>query len=91
MVTFDESKRQANITKHGIDLADVETAFDYPLLTTEDDRVAYGEQRLESIAWLNGRVVVLLWTERESGAHVFSCRNADKSKSRKYADFISKN
>ena len=89
MVTFDEAKRQANIAKHGIDLAEVGSAFDSRLVTTEDDRVAYGEQRLISLAWWNGRVVVLLWTERDSGAHVFSCRNADKSQIHEYIRAIS--
>jgi uncharacterized DUF497 family protein len=89
MITWDKPKRQVNINKHGIDLAEVESVFDSPMLTIEDDRVAYGEQRLKSLAWWNGRVVVLLWTERDSGAHVFSCRNADKSQTREYIRAIS--
>ena len=88
MITFDEAKRQINLATHGIDLAEVASAFDAPMVTIEDDRVAYGEQRLKSLAWLHGRVVVLLWTERDSGAHVFSCRNADKSQTREYVKSI---
>jgi uncharacterized DUF497 family protein len=88
MITFDGRKRKANIAKHGIDLAEVESAFDSPMVTIEDDRVAYGEQRLKSLAWWNGRVVVLLWTERDSGAHVFSCQDADKSQTRQYVKAI---
>ena len=48
MITYDEPKRQTNLVKHGIDLADCEPAFDAPLLTEEDSREAYGEQRLKS-------------------------------------------
>ena len=61
MITFDEAKRQANIVKHnGIDLAQCECIFDSPMLTQEDSRNAYGEQRLASLGWLGGRVVMLI-------------------------------
>ena len=84
MVTWDESKRLENLAKHGIDLADLESVFDYPMVTDEDDRVAYGEQRLVSLGFYRGRVVVMVWTERRSGAHVVSCRHADKKQTRCY-------
>ena len=42
VITFDPAKRQANIDKHGIDLADCETVFDTPMLTKEDARESYG-------------------------------------------------
>jgi len=88
MITWDETKRATNKAKHGIDLANVESAFDGPMLTIEDDRDAYGEQRLKSLAWWNNQVVVLLWTERDSGAHVFSCRDADKNQTCCYFDAL---
>ena len=49
MVTFDEAKRQANIVKHGIDLATLSGFFDGDLLTREDTRAAYGELRFQSV------------------------------------------
>jgi uncharacterized protein (DUF4415 family) len=51
MVTFDETKRQANIAKHGIDLAALSGFFDGDLLTREDVREAYGELRFQSVGW----------------------------------------
>jgi uncharacterized DUF497 family protein len=74
MVTFDENKRLINMGKHGIDLADVESVFDWPMVTEEDDRDDYGEQRLASLGWFNACVVVLIWVECEQGAHIISCR-----------------
>lgn len=53
-------------------------------MTNEDDREAYGEQRLKSLGWLNGRVVVLIWTERETGPHVISCRYSDIRETQRY-------
>ena len=78
MITWDEAKRQANIEKHGIDFVGAEVIFDQPMLTREDDRAAYGEQRLQSLALLNDRVVFVVWTERETSAHIISIRKAAK-------------
>lgn len=85
MITWDDTKRTTNLQKHdGIDLADLECIFDYPMITVEDSRDAYGEMRLQSLCWYNARVVFLVWTERNSNAHLISCRYGDKHETRKY-------
>ncbi len=85
VITFDPAKRQANIDKHGIDLADCETVFDTPMLTKEDARESYGgEQRLQSICWLDSRVVVVVWVDRENGPHLISCRQGEKHETARY-------
>ena len=84
MMTYSDSKRLTNLEKHGIDLAECAPVFDAPLLTEEDKRSAYGEQRLRSLGWLQGRVVVLIWTERETGPHLISCRYGDKHETNHY-------
>lgn len=88
MISYDETKRQANLMKHGIDLAECESVFDAPLSTEEDDREAYGEQRLKSLCWLHERVVTLIWTERETGPHLISCRYADKYETQRYFNHV---
>ncbi len=84
VVTCDESKRQANLAKHGIDLAKCAGVFDGPMLTEEDAREFYGEQRLKSLCWLGGRVAVLVWTDREAGPPLISCRYGDKHETQIY-------
>lgn len=84
VVTYDETKRLANLKNHGIDLARCAPVFDAPMQTEEDMRARYGEQRLKSLAWLGGRVVVLVWTDREVGPHLISCRYGDKSETNRY-------
>jgi uncharacterized DUF497 family protein len=84
MITWNESKRAVNRAKHGIDLAELESVFDFPMVTVEDNRTAYGEQRLQSLAYWRGRVVFLVWTERQSAAHLISCRYADKRQTQNY-------
>ena len=78
-ITYDAAKRTSNIAKHGIDFADCDAVFDGPMLTTEDARCVYGEQRMRSLGWLAGRVVMLVWTARgDDCAHLISCRFATK-------------
>ncbi len=48
---WDEEKRLSNLHKHGIDFVDVSAVFDGDMVTVEDDRHSYGEQRF--VALLN--------------------------------------
>jgi uncharacterized DUF497 family protein len=84
MVTFGKDKRQANIQRHGIGFAECETIFDVPMRTEEDDRLPYGEVRLKSLGLLSVRVVVLIWTQRETGPHLISCRYGDRDETKRY-------
>jgi hypothetical protein len=83
-MSYDPAKRKLNLRKHAIDLAECETVFDEPMLTREDDRDTYGEQRLISLGWLKSRVVVLVWTDREEGPHLISCREAETHEQEAY-------
>lgn len=84
MITWDENKRQKNIIKHGIDFVGAELIFDHPMVTREDEREYEGEQRLQSLALLEGRVVFVVWTECEIGAHMISIRKAERHEKKIY-------
>ena len=85
MITWDEPKRRSNIRKHKIDLAALESVFDYPMISVEDDRQRYGELRLQSLGMWRGRVVFLVWTPRgDDAAHLISCRYADRKETNDY-------
>ena len=85
MITWDENKRQRNLVKHGIDFVGCEMIFDHPMLTREDDRdYADDEQRLQSLALLEGRIVFVVWVERETGAHIISIRKAERHEQKIY-------
>jgi uncharacterized DUF497 family protein len=75
-VSHDPAKRRRNLHKHGIDLPGCMAAFDAPMVTFEDDRDDYGERRFVSTGWAHGRVVVLVWAERDDGPRLISCRKA---------------
>ncbi len=89
MITWDEQKRRENLRKHKIDLAELEPAFDLPMITVEDDREPYGELRLQSLAMWRERVVFLAWTPRgDDTAHLISCRYADRTQTEAYFSSI---
>ena len=83
-MSFDPAKRTANLQRHQIDLAECESVFDEPMLTREDASQNYGEQRLVSLASLTGKIVVLVWADREDGPRLISCREAEKYEKQAY-------
>jgi uncharacterized DUF497 family protein len=89
VVTWDERKRQANLRHHGLDFEGCETVFDEPVVTVEDARLAYGEQRINLLGWLKARVVHMTYTERGDDLHVISLREATKHEARYYFKVLS--
>jgi uncharacterized DUF497 family protein len=54
---WDEAKNRANVAKHGLGFEDAEQVFAGPCVTFEDDRFAYGEERLITLGlagWASG-------------------------------------
>ena len=84
MLTWDEPKRRRNLKDHGLDFSDCESVFDGPIMTREDDRLAYGEQRINLLGLLAGQVVHMTYTERTEDLHVISLRKATKHEARCY-------
>lgn len=89
MATWDERKRQTNLRRHGLDFEGCEEVFDAPVVTAEDTRRAYGEQRLNLLGWLRGRLVHMTYIEREDDLHVLSLREATKHEARDYFKALS--
>jgi uncharacterized DUF497 family protein len=89
MMTWDDTKRQANIRKHGLDFKACDTLFDYPVLVEEDTREAYGEQRLTVIGFLDGQVVHMTYTEIPDGLNVISLRRASKHEVKRLQQAVS--
>ncbi len=84
-MNYDPTKREINLAKHGIDLIDCPAVFDYPMLTQQDNRITYGEERLISLGWLNGKVILMVWVdETEQGPRYISCREAQRHEQKVY-------
>jgi hypothetical protein len=74
---WDESKRAANLAKHGIDFADAER-FDWSTaMEVEDNRLEYGEKRWITLGRIGCRLHVLIYTERIGNIRLISLRKAN--------------
>ncbi|KMO10542.1 BrnT family toxin [Methylobacterium indicum] len=85
---WDEPKRQANLTKHGFDLADFEDAFSFErFLTIDAAQSETGRARFKLIGtWYGEDVVVAIVSPFGSEATaVVSVRRANKTERAAYA------
>ncbi len=86
---WDEEKSRVNIRKHGFDFADAREVFSGSMLTAMDDREDYGEDRWTGIGMLQGRVVVVVFTERwDDAIRIISLRKALAHERKQYEKFI---
>lgn len=90
MITWDEPKRQSNIKDHGWDFVGCDAVFDYPVISEEDTREAYGEQRINLIGWLRESIVHMTYTERGEDLHVISLRKATPHEIKRYRQALSR-
>jgi uncharacterized protein len=85
---WDESKRIANLRKHGIDFLDVPAVFDGSIVTIEDNRFDYGEDRFVTFGLLQGRIVAVVHTESEDCIRIISARKASKNEQVTYFEQV---
>lgn len=85
MITFDPAKRDATFDERGLAFEDAEIVFQGPIFTVEDVRVDYGEPRYQTIGFLAGRMVMVVWTPRGDDTHVISMRKCNERERAAYA------
>lgn len=74
---WDETKRIANLAKHGVDFTLVDDfAWDSALIAP-DQRFEYGEARFFAIGWIGKRLHVLVFTPRGESVRVIGLRKAN--------------
>ena len=86
MIVFDEAKRQINLAKHGLDLADAGLVYDaLNKITFSSPRQA--EHRLMDVAMVEivGIVLMLVYVERDQDIRAISLRRASKQERKYYA------
>ena len=59
-IEWDEAKRQSNLEKHRLDLADAYKIFESPTWEFEDERFDYPETRVITVGFLDGLLVARL-------------------------------
>jgi hypothetical protein len=81
---WDEAKRQTNLSKHGIDFADLPPLFDGTTVLLVDNRFDYGEIRFTTLGLLNGIVFLVVHTETDEVIRLISARKATKYEEESY-------
>ena len=76
---WDENKRQENLKRHGIDFLAAIEAFNGPLITQEDNRFEYDEERFTTLGLFHGDVIVVIHSyTSENAIRIISVRKANK-------------
>lgn len=84
--TWDEQKALANERKHGVDFFEAQTVFgDSNSLTLLDEQHSRVEARFIELGISNrGRLLVVVYTDRETSIRLISCREATSEERRQY-------
>ena len=78
-------KRAATLELRGLDMARAGEVFDGSTLTVEGDWHNYGETRFITVGFLDGTMVVLVWTPRNDGYRIISMRKANERERKLYS------
>jgi uncharacterized DUF497 family protein len=86
---WDEGKNQTNLIKHGFDFTDAYRIFNLPMVVELDERENYREDRFVAIGLLDGRVVVIVYTEPDDQTiRIISLRKALSYERKYYEQYI---
>jgi hypothetical protein len=76
-ISFDPAKRRAALNERGLDFTDAEIVFAGLTITIQDTRRDYGEERYQTVGYLAGRMVMVVWTPRSEARHIISMRKCN--------------
>ena len=86
---WDDDKAAANLRKHGIDFFDACGAFEDAFYVEDiDDRMDYGEERIQLIGRVGDELIVVIYVERGKRIRIISARPATREE---YDDYYSAN
>jgi uncharacterized DUF497 family protein len=75
---WNESKRAANLAKHGVDFSEAEGFEWQTALESQDNRIDYGEDRWVALGFIDNRLYTLIYTRRGDTIRLISLRRANK-------------
>lgn len=87
-ITYDPAKRSKILSERGLDFEDASVVFAGLTVEMEDTRKDYGERRVICYGLLAGRMVVVGYTPRAQGRHIFSMRKANEREQTRIAPFL---
>jgi uncharacterized DUF497 family protein len=69
-ISYDPAKRLATLLERGLDFADAARVFAGDTASLPDLRHDYGEKRVLTAGFLDGRLVMVVWTLRDGARRV---------------------
>lgn len=87
-ITYDPKKRLKTLQERGLDFDHAPEMFADLHFTTPDLRRDCGENREISIGVVKGKVVVIVWTERDESRRIISMRRADEDERERYYEYL---
>ena len=87
-ITHHEDKRAFTLAARGLDFVDALKVFAGRELTQVDDRRDYGEERNQTIGWLDGAMVMVVWTQRGEARHIISMRKCNERERGRYGPYL---
>lgn len=89
-VTYGGAKRASTLAERGLDFEDAHHVFAGLHWTVEDRRFAYGETRFQTVGFLVGRMVMIVWTPRGDACHIISMRKYNEREQKAYRERFEK-
>ncbi len=83
-ISYDPDKRARTLAERGLDFDDALQVFADSTVDYVDDRRDYGEARWISAGYLDGRLVMIVWTARGRSRHIISMRKANDREQEKF-------
>ncbi len=83
---WDETKRQSNLRKHGVDFREV-VHFQWDSAMVGEDRSEdYGEARYRALGFIHNHLMMMVFTTRDECVRVISLRKATSQEKRSYGN-----
>jgi uncharacterized protein len=87
---WDEEKRLSNIKERGVDFRDAALIFEGPVITQEDMRESYGEQRFRALGMVDNDYYIVAYTWRRSTCRIISAWKVDEDGRKRYEEILSR-
>ena len=88
MFEWDEAKSLRNLLQRGFDFVYAASIFDGPTLELDDNRINYAERRIRAIGRVDGDVLFVVYTWRNSARRIISARRANRRERNAYREAL---
>jgi uncharacterized DUF497 family protein len=87
-ISYDPKKREQTLADRSVDFDTAPEIFEGPVYDQIDDRFEYGEIRTVTVGFFRGRMMIVVWTERQGVRHIISMRKANDREQAKYKELF---